>query len=290
MRLVLIIPTIGRKSTLVRSLKHLEDQLRPPDLVLVSAPDASHVEPYASDKFALRYLFGRQGLCAQRNLGLEEALKTADIVSFFDDDFLPARDYLAVLEKAFEVEPTWSVIMGNVVLDGANGPGLSFDDGVAALKRAEAQPPGAASVIEHPGAYGCNMSIRARHVGSLRFDERLVLYGWQEDIDFTSQLRRSGQVMQLSTLVGVHLGAKSGRMSGVRFGYSQIVNPTYLMLKGTVPVLFGLRLMARNVVANCLRSLWPEPYVDRRGRLHGNILAATHVVRGRIEPEYVLKL
>jgi hypothetical protein len=132
--------------------------------------------------------------------------------------------------------------------------------------------------------------MRTVHIQGLRFDERLVLYGWQEDIDFTNQLRRHGKIVSLGKLIGVHLGAKSGRVSGIKFGYSQICNPVYLMLKGTMPPSFGLELMSRNVLANIVKSLRPEAYIDRRGRLRGNILAALHLIRGRVEPEYILKL
>jgi hypothetical protein len=180
--------------------------------------------------------------------------------------------------------------MGHVVEDGAKTAGLSFEQGLAALRSAEASCPTTPRVRDHVGAYGCNMSIRSKLIGDLRFDERLVLYGWQEDIDFTSQLRRRGRVVEYNTLVGVHLGVKTGRVSGVRFGYSQIVNPIYLINKGTVPATFALELMARNITANLVRSFWPEPWIDRRGRLRGNLLAACHLMMGRIEPEYVLKI
>ena len=83
---------------------------------------------------------------------------------------------------------------------------------------------------------------------------------------------------------------KSGRVSGVRFGYSQIVNPTYLIRKGSIPRAFGVNLMLRNVAANILRSPWPESFVDRRGRLKGNLIGALHLIQGRIEPEYILQL
>jgi hypothetical protein len=46
-----------------------------------------------------------------------------------------------------------------------------------------------------------------------------------EDIDFTSQLKRFGRVVGPSTLIGVHLGAKSGRENGIRLGYSLVANP-----------------------------------------------------------------
>ena len=48
--------------------------------------------------------------------------------------------------------------------------------------------------------------------------------------------------------------------------------------------------MARSVCANAFRSLWRDPDVDRWGRLKGNLIGTFHVARGRIEPEYVLRL
>ena len=105
--------------------------------------------------------------------------------------------------------------------------------------------------------------------------ERLPLSGWQEDIDFTCQLRRKGRVVALRSHIGVHLGVKSGRVSGERFGYSQVANPIYLIRKGSVPATFALELMMRNIFANLVKSLWPEPYVDSWGRLKGNLLACS---------------
>ena len=48
--------------------------------------------------------------------------------------------------------------------------------------------------------------------------------------------------------------------------------------------------MFRNIAANLAKSLWPEPYVDRRVRLSGNALAILHIAMGHIEPEYILKI
>ena len=70
----------------------------------------------------------------------------------------------------------------------------------------------------------------------------------------------------------MHLGTKAGRLSGRRLGYSQIVNPVYLRTKGTITRASLLQHWFKNIVSNVVLSLRPEPYVDRRGRLHGNIL------------------
>lgn len=290
MRLVVAIPTLGRSEQLAHLLAYLERQTRLPDEVIVSAPDATHVEPIHSDRFPVSVIFGKKGLTAQRNNALDHAARRFDIITFFDDDFVPADDYLDRVVKAFKANSDWAVVMGHAILDGARNAGHDWHDALLALDEAKANPPAEPQVADHVGAYGCNMSIRASRIGNLRFDERLVLYGWQEDIDFTSQLRARGRVVGVSSIVGVHLGLKAGRVSGVRFGYSQIVNPIYLIRKGTVPATFAVPLMARNIAANLARSVVPEPYIDRRGRLRGNVLAMAHILMGRIEPEYILRI
>jgi GT2 family glycosyltransferase len=290
MRLVVIIATVDRKTQLTQLLTQLERQRRLPDEIIVSAPDESHVDAYEGRCLPVSYVFGQRGSSAQRNSALERALRQSDIITFFDDDFIPADNYLGLVASYFENNPNWAVIRGYAVQDGATSAGLTFKQGLAALHAAEANASVKVQVRNHVGGYGCNMSIRSRLIGDLRFDERLVLYGWQEDIDFTSQLRQRGRVVGVNTLIGVHLGLKAGRVSGVRFGYSQIINPVYLIKKGTIPMGFAVRLMTRNLIANAIKSLWPEPYVDRRGRLRGNLIAACHLMLGRIEPEYILRI
>ncbi len=289
MRLVVVIPTFGRREQVARLVAFLARQSRLPDEVIVSAPDASHVGWPEAVPFPVRAIFGPTGLCAQRNTALDALEMSCDIITFLDDDFIPAEDYLANLAEAFAVNPDFAVVMGRVLRDGATNAGLGWPEALEALAAPEPGPAPRA-VVDHVGAYGCNMSIRAAMIGGMRFDERLVLYGWQEDIDFTSRLRARGRVVCLAGLRGVHLGIKAGRVSGERFGYSQVANPIYLIRKGSVPAGFALRLMARNLAANLARSLRPEPWVDRRGRLRGNLLALAHVLRGRIEPEHVLRL
>lgn len=289
-RLWVIIPTFGRPAVLDTLLSHLEHQQRLPDHVVVSAPDATHLPEERARNYPVSVVLGGMGISSQRNRGLEAATPRSDVITFFDDDFFPADSYLSQVEGCFAAHDDIAVVMGHAVVDGARGSGLTCEEGLQILRAAEASAPAGEGFEDQPGAYGCNMSIRTDRIGAIRFDERLVLYGWQEDIDFTGQLRRHGRVTKMTSLFGVHLGIKSGRISGVKLGYSQVVNPAYLILKGTIPPRFALNLVARNIGANLLRSLWSEPHVDRPGRLKGNMIAAWHLAQGRIEPEYVLKL
>jgi hypothetical protein len=48
--------------------------------------------------------------------------------------------------------------------------------------------------------------------------------------------------------------------------------------------------MLRNVTANMVRALASEPYVDRPGRLKGNVVALGDILRGRLAPERVTQL
>ncbi len=71
----------------------------------------------------------------------------------------------------------------------------------------------------------------------------------------------------------------------MRLGYSQVANPYYMWRKGSLSARFASVQMARNLAANFGRMLRPEPWVDRGGRVRGNLLAMGDLIRGRIDPQ-----
>ncbi|MEX5729682.1 GT2 family glycosyltransferase [Rhodovulum iodosum] len=291
MRLVFAIASTGRERILADCLAHIALQDRLPDLVILSlgAPEDAPANGYDALPFPVREVIGPKGLTRQRNRVLD-ALEPGDILLFLDDDFLMAPDYLRQTLRLYEEHPDIVMLTGTVVADGINGPGFSFEDGLKLL--ADAARPAGDGLTDTYNGYGCNMSLRADPVISLglRFDERLPFYGWLEDVDFGRLLARHGRIVRAEALVGVHLGTKTGRGTGLLLGYSQIANPLYLIGKGTMRRDRALRMMRRNVTANLAKALWPEPWVDRVGRLRGNLLALGDLVRGRIAPERVLDL
>lgn len=125
---------------------------------------------------------------------------------------------------------------------------------------------------------------------ALRFNEDLPLYGWLEDLDFSRQMARFGRIMRASGPQGVHLAVKHGRVSGLRYGYSQIANPVHLYGRGLIPLNIVLSHAGKNLLSNALHAFLPEPYIDRRGRLKGNILAVLHFFTGRLNPNTILSL
>lgn len=288
MRIFIVIATIGRADLVRRTIDLLADQVRPADGIVVSSVTPSDVAGVEQARGEPEVLLGEKGLCRQRNRALDALEDRADVIIFFDDDFIPAPDYLANVEALFRVNTKLVGITGDLLADGVLRGGYSIEEARAIIAgRQHTFPP---SMTERHELYGCNMAIRVCAAEGLRFDENLPLYGWQEDVDFTNRLARRGRMVAASSVTGVHLGVSGGRTSGKRLGYSQVANIIYLKRKGTMRADFGNRLMSRNLFANALRSVRPEPLVDRRGRLLGNMLAMADCLRGCVDPRKILEM
>jgi len=293
-RIAVGIATSGRRDTLNAVLPYLGRQLRWPDEVVICAADEKDVDIAAVNAIApnARVLFSERGLCRQRNAILRNVPK-ADILLFLDDDFLMAPSYLRETERIFLSDPGIVMCTGTVDADGITGPGLDLSAASMIVDRAEPmQGAGGHEPTTTYNAYGCNMAVRMATVRAhgLAFDENLPLYGWLEDVDFSRQMARHGRIVRSQMLRGVHLGTKSGRTSGVRFGYSQIANPIYLVRKRTMSVRHASVQIARNLAANSVKLFAPEPWVDRRGRFRGNVRALADLLRGRLAPQNILAL
>ena len=277
------IATVGRAAVLAEALGELRGQTRHPDRVIVCGASPEDVAGIGGER--VEVITGRRGLTAQRNAVLAA---DCDVLVFFDDDFLAAPGYLAAVEQVFEAHADIVAATGHVVADGIKGPGLSAEAGRALLR----VDPRGSGIAEVYNAYGCNMALRLTTLRAhgLAFDERLPLYGWYEDIDLCRRVARHGRIVRVGAARGLHLGTKLGRTSGVRLGYSQMVNPVYLARKGSYSWGRAVRSMARNLAANLGRWAAPEPWVDRRGRLRGNVLGLADLCRGRADPGRILAL
>lgn len=290
MNIVVGIPTVGRAAILRETLGDILRQTRLPDRIIVCGARPADVEGAEKAAPSVQVLLTSPGLPRQRNAILDAACD-ADVVIFFDDDFLPHPGYIEAVAALMAADSTVAVVTGAVLADGIGGPGLTVETGRGIL--AEHAVPAKPNVRTVFSGYGCNMAVRLAPMqdNGLRFDERLPLYGWQEDVDLSRRLAKFGTVVALEAACGVHLGVKSGRNSGVRLGYSQVANPVYLARKRFgYPPFRALHHIAKNVAMNTACAVWPEPYVDRRGRLKGNFLAFRDWLAGRMSPERILDL
>jgi GT2 family glycosyltransferase len=282
--------TRGRAAVLAETLAELARQTRAPDAIFVCHVDGEDVGDLPSLRPDIVFLRAEAGLPRQRNAILAAAT-AADVVLFLDDDFLAAPAYLAVIEAVMLARPDCVVATGTVIADGAKGPGITVAE-ARALLAADAPPPDPLAVVPHFNGYGCNMAFRMAPVRAhgITVDEALPLYAWYEDIDVTRRLGAHGAILRLAGARGVHLGVKVGRTPGLRLGYSQVVNPVYLARKGSFPWSHAVPSAARHCLINLLRSVAPEPHVDRFGRFRGNMRGLWDLIRGRAHPGRILEL
>jgi hypothetical protein len=291
LRIAIAIASVGRPGVLAQVAPHWLGQTRKADRILVVSVTPADVGDLAAQFDGVEVRMAAKGLPAQRNAALDVLADSADVVVFFDDDYVPSRFFIERLEALVRLRPDLAVITGRVLADGIIGPGLSYEDAAALVAQDDAKiRPVDFSVHPVRNAYGCNMITHVARGPDVRFDERLPLYAWLEDVDYSIRMGAHGPIVRCDGLTGVHMGAKVGRTPGKRMGYSQVVNNAYLVSKKTMPAADAMALTARNMAMNLVRSISPEPWVDRRGRLIGNLIGLWDLVRGRADPRRMLEL
>lgn len=289
-RVAVIVATAGRRPVIERMLPFLTGQDYEPIDYFVVAPDAESLPRDTTGYSGLTTLLSDRGLTKQRNVGLRALDVRHEYVFFFDDDAIPDRTYIGKCVALFESESDIVGVTGNVVIDGAAlDREISIDEALSKLEEASTNPlPGIDP--RNKDLYGCNFGARASVAVSELFDERLPLYGWLEDQDFSRRVLRHGKIATVGSALVAHLAAQSGgRTDHVRFGYWQVSNPVHLLQKKSFGVALTLRQIGRPLLANVLGSVNPRG-VDRRLRLKGNAIAVLDLIRGQCDPDRALKL
>jgi glycosyltransferase involved in cell wall biosynthesis len=292
LRTAVIIATKDRPKEIASLLDTLARQSVAPDEIIVSAcnPEDVPVGHVFGDN--VEVLFGSAGSSAQRNRGLSRVRGKADVIVFFDDDFIPSRFWIERVQRLLATQPKVGCVTGRVLADGVASGGLEWSYGQSLVDdedRSSSPTMTNKEVEDAKSPYGCNMAFRAKAIEDFWFDERLVLYGWLEDRDFGFRVATRAKAISTNVVWGVHLGSNRGRVSGLKFGYSQVVNPWYLMTKGVLKprelcqhVLFGLG-------ANALGVVFSSSHIDRYGRLKGNMIGIKDIILNRWAPERIVE-
>lgn len=289
--IAVVIASLGRPELITQMQRLMHTQSRAPDILLFSVVSDADLPPGFKQTGTIKAIQGPKGLCAQRNTALNYLQDRYDLIVFYDDDFVPSPSSVERIRTFFATHPDVAGATGNVISDGINTAGIGFDEAQEMLRRHEERDFSPNCIVMSlVGLYGCNMVYRTAAIAGARFDERLKLYAWQEDVDFAASLRTRGRIVKTFAFSGVHQGVKFGRTPGLKLGYSQVINPSYLASKGTMPRYFAARLIVRNMLANHLKCLRPEPWVDRKGRVKGNWIGLFDLLRGRLTPERIEKL
>jgi hypothetical protein len=274
-RVAVVLASAGRPELLGEVVEALTEQSWRDFTLVLSVPDATSLPERVPPGTLI--VHGR-GLPAQRNAGLD-AVPEATHVFFFDDDALPREDYLEQGMAFFAQHQEVVGLTGRVLLDGATGEAIPSDVARGALQASwKASPTG--TWQRGRELYGCNFAYRRTAAPAERFDDRLPLYGWLEDHDFARRLMPHGALARVQDCVAVH----------ERLGYSQVMNPSYLMRKGSFPLWLTVNEIGRRLAKNVVRSAVHEERDWRRRRLRGNLRAFGDVARGRFTPERILDI
>ncbi|MEM6416013.1 MAG: glycosyltransferase family A protein [Pseudomonadota bacterium] len=304
MKAFVVIATKGRPTETRILIERLEAQTRQPDGIFVVGAGEDDIGEARKAKTTVKTtldISDEPGLPKQRNKGID-LLKDAGafdgggddaFVVFYDDDFRPADDWLKMAEQKFIEDSHIVGLTGAVLADGVTGFGLSevdADQFLSGERLPEKHWASGDKERDMVSAYGCNMAFRGNVFEKCRFDETLPLYAWQEDRDFTGQVRHLGRVILLPSAKGVHMGVKGGRQSGLKFGYSQIANPVYLSGKGTMTEQQKWLFLGKAILANMGYSVFRSAYADYPGRLRGNLIAIRDLFAGTCTPLKILSL
>jgi GT2 family glycosyltransferase len=258
--------------------------------IFVSVFNQEHVTERTKATSGVRVVVSaRQGTSAQRNAAIK--VVQTPYTLFLDDDVELAPNFIESMERLMEEVEDAVAATGFVVADGAQGD-IGLDRSVATSAAVNYMPEQDNRDCEQ--GYGCNLFVRTRIFDEVLFDENMPLYGWLEDLDFSTNCLRYGRIIMNAGTCLAHLGTPSGRMSGLRFGYSQIVNPFYLWRKNGRPGLTHVVLahwlvpLARNVRRTVIKI--PSDRTDRANRFRGNMIALRHLLMGKVDPSHILQL
>lgn len=280
-----IIPTFGRRELAGKTVDRISSQLNSEDVVVVPLVREEDFPQNVSKNVVI--LKCEKGSAKQRNSALrylETKQNKVDLVVFLDDDVVLSPSFFIELRAIHSRFPQAAGFTFRLIDDGVGKGGIGYD---AACELAESFT--CENIherfIERRDCYG-GFSMTGEHLGVVEFDERLAEYGFLEDWDFYSRLRANGPTGHSPGTTLVHLGVASGRVSDRKFGYAQIVNPIYLVLKGSLPFLDGVRFSMLSPFSNALRFYQTE----RRNRLLGNLLGLFTLLTRGAKPELVARL
>lgn len=289
MKTTVVICSANRASILAETVSALVNgQLGTASEIVISVFDPEHVAENTRTNPAVRVVLSKkQGTSVQRNVAAK--LVRTPYTLFLDDDVELAPNFIKSMESLLDNTADAVAATGFLVVDGAR-------------MRREIDRELARSYIcsytREIGNYdheeGQNLFVRTSLFKNVLFDENLPLYGWLEDLDFATNLLRYGRIIMNTDTCFAHLAAPTGRTSGLRYGYSQVMNPLYLWKKNGKPglahVVFRHWLM--HCAINLRRTLLkvPSDRADGPGRFRGNMIALSHLLTGRIDPSYILEL
>lgn len=291
----IVIASKGRPYELEDTISSVMMQdLQPNEIIIVVTDKKDYNESILRHNLVKVYE-SAPGSSVQRNVGINKTNLQSELIVFLDDDVELASNFLSLVSSYMSLSTWVAGISGTPLLDKPEHGIMSRADARAALLKWQASGKKMPPTIQR-GLYGCNMAVRSHYARELLFDERLSFYAWLEDRDFGIRLEKYGQVIDYAGQSIIHFGSRGGRMSEVKLGYAQIMNPAYLFFVKRV-FTFGEYIDhgVKGLLANIAGS---APFFRRSERnnlsreirtkrLRGNAMAIKDIFLHGIRPDMI---
>jgi hypothetical protein len=293
-----IIATTGRREVVTQTIDSILHRASLPACIVVVGAQKSDLPESDWSQSATRIILTlapQKGSALQRNYGLALLPSTIEFVSFLDDDVELHDQYFYEVNNVFEQSPTLVAFSGMVLTNG------NIETNKARKQLDEHNIPEGMPFFGHfpnkwPGLYGCSMNMRREIIELVKFDDNLPLYAIGEDTEVGFRLSQHGEVGGSARCPLVHLATRSGRIAEVGVGYAQIVNFIYFAHKeiGYPRFFCYFERLIKVPLANLIFSVFPRldthTFVDRKGRLRGNLLAFRDLIQGKAHPSRLLQI
>ena len=166
MKVAVIVASVNRGEEIGQLLIQLARQTLLPGKIILSVERKEDLPPDLDP--AIDVIMGPKGLTGQRNRGLDALQGMADVLVFYDDDFLPTPIALAGIARLFAENPAIVGATGLVLRDGVKHGGIPYDAAMEVVNTSSRTLPVPYSIVQTDELYGCNMAFRAAAVQDLR--------------------------------------------------------------------------------------------------------------------------
>lgn len=253
---VLAICTRNRPQDLESCFNALGECLDIPPLILViDSSDDEKTEVLCGavgdswgDRTQLVHVRADPGLTHQRNVALELAPNSCEVIFFIDDDAMPVPGYFDAVRKVFSQQSGCVGVGASVVpvdesgeplvpvtRHGARVAASHFIASISSLRPENGQLTPAAVTGENVNRgddamgvewlSGCAMSFRLDAARRTRFnEEELSGYALGEDVEFCLRIRRYGTLMLAPGTAMRHVYSPTNRLDNRRMAQMSVVN------------------------------------------------------------------
>lgn len=285
----ILIPTCNRAAILARMLASIKTQTRlPNEVVIIDQSDGDDTrklfEAWKCEGIAKKYIYRSvKSLILARNAGIDGSAEV-DLVSFIDDDVVLQPRFCEELVKVFEADVEKKYAGGMGTIEGARFRTKPLQRFFFMPREGDGNflPSGAPTLCHWRKDFrevefisGGITFWRKVLIQKYRFDERLVGYGYGDDVDVSYRISRNHKLFYQPAAICFHDEHSPGRdkSRAYRRGWTQ--NMFYLAQKNGI----SIPAFSWCVVGLLMRDLVCVDFPGMRGTLE----AVAKIARGKID-------